>query len=115
MLRTPNADRAPKPRMEMRASCVGLLRFATVTPGSPCRVSSTSRCVWPGSLPERITAPIAQLSGRTTPGREGFTFTHAVVPSVVYGLWGFYFLIPTLKPVEQWFTDTFSFIPFLGP
>jgi phosphate ABC transporter permease protein PstC len=38
----------------------------------------------------------------------------AAVPSVVYGLWGFYFLIPTLKPVEQWFTDTFSFIPFFG-
>jgi len=38
----------------------------------------------------------------------------AAVPSVVYGLWGFYFLIPKLLPVEQWFTDTFSFIPFLG-
>jgi phosphate ABC transporter permease protein PstC len=38
----------------------------------------------------------------------------AAVPSVVYGLWGFYFLIPTLKPVEQWFTDTFHFIPFFG-
>jgi phosphate ABC transporter permease protein PstC len=38
----------------------------------------------------------------------------AAVPSVVYGLWGFYFLIPKLQPVEQWFTDTFSFIPFLG-
>src|SRR3954453_14895821 len=38
----------------------------------------------------------------------------AAVPSVVYGLWGFYFLIPKLKPVEQWFTDTFSFIPFFG-
>jgi phosphate ABC transporter permease protein PstC len=38
----------------------------------------------------------------------------AAVPSVVYGLWGFYFLIPKLRPVEQWFTDTFSFIPFFG-
>ena len=38
----------------------------------------------------------------------------AAVPSVVYGLWGFYFLIPKLRPVEQWFTDTFSFIPFIG-
>jgi phosphate ABC transporter permease protein PstC len=38
----------------------------------------------------------------------------AAVPSVVYGLWGFYFLIPKLRPIEQWFTDTFSFIPFLG-
>src|SRR3954468_24413583 len=26
----------------------------------------------------------------------------AAVPSVVYGLWGFFFLIPKLKPAEQW-------------
>lgn len=38
----------------------------------------------------------------------------AAVPSVVYGLWGVYVLIPTLKPAEQWFADTFSFIPFIG-
>jgi phosphate ABC transporter permease protein PstC len=38
----------------------------------------------------------------------------AAVPSVVYGLWGFFFLIPKLQPIEQWFTDTFSFIPFFG-
>ena len=38
----------------------------------------------------------------------------AAVPSVVYGLWGFYWLIPKLLPIEQWFTDTFSFIPFFG-
>jgi phosphate ABC transporter permease protein PstC len=38
----------------------------------------------------------------------------AAVPSVVYGLWGFYWLIPTLKPAMQWFTDTFHFIPFIG-
>jgi phosphate ABC transporter permease protein PstC len=38
----------------------------------------------------------------------------AAVPSVVYGLWGFFFLIPKLKPAEQWFADTFSFVPFVG-
>jgi phosphate ABC transporter permease protein PstC len=38
----------------------------------------------------------------------------AAVPSVVYGLWGFLFLIPKLRPVEQWFTDTFHFVPFIG-
>jgi phosphate ABC transporter permease protein PstC len=38
----------------------------------------------------------------------------AAVPSVVYGLWGFFFLIPKLKPIEQWLTDTFSFVPFFG-
>src|SRR6476659_2453763 len=38
----------------------------------------------------------------------------AAVPSVVYGLWGFFVLIPKLKPAEQWFADTFSFLPFIG-
>ena len=38
----------------------------------------------------------------------------AAVPSVVYGLWAFYFLIPNLKPAEQWFADTFHFIPFVA-
>jgi len=38
----------------------------------------------------------------------------AAVPSVVYGLWGVFFLIPKLRPAEQWFADTFSFLPFVG-
>jgi len=38
----------------------------------------------------------------------------AAVPSVVYGLWAFYFLIPKLKPAEQWFADSFHFIPFVA-
>ncbi len=38
----------------------------------------------------------------------------AAVPSVVYGLWGFFFLVPKLKPAEQWFSDKFSFLPFVG-
>ncbi len=38
----------------------------------------------------------------------------AAVPSVVYGLWGVFVLIPKLKPAEQWVSDTFSFLPFMG-
>jgi phosphate ABC transporter permease protein PstC len=38
----------------------------------------------------------------------------AAVPSVVYGLWGVFVLIPKLKPVEQWVTDKLHFIPFIG-
>jgi len=38
----------------------------------------------------------------------------AAVPSVVYGLWGFFFLVPKLQPAERWFADTFSFVPFVG-
>ena len=38
----------------------------------------------------------------------------AAVPSVVFGLWGVFVLIPKLRPAEQWFSDTFSFVPFVG-
>jgi phosphate ABC transporter permease protein PstC len=38
----------------------------------------------------------------------------AAVPSVVYGLWGVFVLIPKLRPAEQWFSDTLHFIPFVG-
>ncbi len=38
----------------------------------------------------------------------------AAVPSVVYGLWGVFVLIPKLRPAEQWFSDTFSFVPFVA-
>jgi phosphate ABC transporter permease protein PstC len=38
----------------------------------------------------------------------------AAVPSVVYGLWGIFFLAPKLQPAEQWIADRLSFIPFVG-
>src|SRR3954452_22047993 len=38
----------------------------------------------------------------------------AAVPSVVYGLWGIFFLAPTLLPAEKWFASTLHFIPFVG-
>jgi phosphate ABC transporter permease protein PstC len=38
----------------------------------------------------------------------------AAVPSVVYGLWGVFFLAPKLLGAERWFASTFSFIPWLG-
>ncbi len=38
----------------------------------------------------------------------------AAVPSVVYGLWGIFFLAPKLQPVEQWIAHRLSFIPFIG-
>ncbi len=38
----------------------------------------------------------------------------AAVPSVVYGLWGIFFLAPKLRPAEQWLADRLSFIPFIG-
>jgi phosphate ABC transporter permease protein PstC len=38
----------------------------------------------------------------------------AAVPSVVYGLWGIFFLAPKLQPAEQWVADKLHFIPFIG-
>lgn len=38
----------------------------------------------------------------------------AAVPSVVYGLWGFFVLIPLMRPAMQWVDDTFAFLPFFG-
>jgi phosphate ABC transporter permease protein PstC len=38
----------------------------------------------------------------------------AAVPSVVYGLWGFLFLVPKLKGFQQFLADKLSFLPFVG-
>ncbi|MEA2372379.1 MAG: phosphate transport system permease protein [Solirubrobacteraceae bacterium] len=38
----------------------------------------------------------------------------AAVPSVVYGLWGIFFLAPKLLPAEQWVADRLSFLPLFG-
>src|SRR5206468_1420333 len=38
----------------------------------------------------------------------------AAVPSVVYGLWGVFVLIPHLKGFQQSLADAFSFVPFVG-
>jgi phosphate ABC transporter permease protein PstC len=38
----------------------------------------------------------------------------AAVPSVVYGLWGIFFLAPKLQGTEQWIADRLSFVPFIG-
>jgi len=37
----------------------------------------------------------------------------AAVPSVVYGLWGVFYLVPRLKPVERWLDGRLGFIPLL--
>jgi phosphate ABC transporter permease protein PstC len=38
----------------------------------------------------------------------------AAVPSVVWGLWGVFVVIPSLKGAEEWFGRTFSFLPFVS-
>lgn len=38
----------------------------------------------------------------------------AAVPSVVYGLWALFVVIPVLKPFMRWSDETFGFLPFIG-
>jgi phosphate transport system permease protein len=36
----------------------------------------------------------------------------AAVPSLIYGLWGFFYLQPRLVGISRWLSDHFGFIPF---
>lgn len=38
----------------------------------------------------------------------------AAIPSVVYGLWGIYVLIPLIRPGAQWLHDTLGWFPLFG-
>lgn len=38
----------------------------------------------------------------------------AAIPSVVYGLWGFFFLLPLVGPVMDWLSRTLGWIPLLA-
>jgi phosphate transport system permease protein len=38
----------------------------------------------------------------------------AAIPSVVFGLWGIYVLIPLLRPAANWLHEEFDFIPFFS-
>jgi phosphate transport system permease protein len=38
----------------------------------------------------------------------------AAIPSVVYGLWGIYVLIPLLRPASEWLHEHLGFIPLFG-
>lgn len=38
----------------------------------------------------------------------------AAIPSVVYGLWGIYVLIPMLRPIANWLHEHLGVVPFFG-
>jgi phosphate transport system permease protein len=38
----------------------------------------------------------------------------AAIPSVVYGLWGIYVVIPAIRPIANWLYDELGWIPFFG-
>lgn len=39
----------------------------------------------------------------------------AAIPSVVYGLWGIYVVIPAIRPLTTWLNSELGWIPFLAP
>ena len=38
----------------------------------------------------------------------------AAIPSVVYGLWGIFVLIPAIRPMANWLHEYFGWLPFFG-
>jgi phosphate transport system permease protein len=44
-------------------------------------------------------------------GLQGLVDLLAAVPSIIFGLWGFFFLAPQIEPVSRWISRHFSFIP----
>jgi phosphate transport system permease protein len=38
----------------------------------------------------------------------------AAIPSVVYGLWGLFVVVPAMRPVANWLSATLGWIPFFG-
>ena len=66
-----------------------------------------------GGRDRAVSSPSCARAGSRTP-LAILVDLLAAVPSVVYGLWGVFVLAPKLLPAEQWFANTFSFIPFIG-
>jgi phosphate transport system permease protein len=38
----------------------------------------------------------------------------AAIPSVVYGLWGIFALVPAVRPIADWFHEMLGFVPFFA-
>ena len=38
----------------------------------------------------------------------------AAIPSVVYGLWGIFFVVPVIRPASDWLHQALGWIPFFG-
>jgi len=38
----------------------------------------------------------------------------AAIPSVVFGLWGIFIVIPTIRPIANWLNENLGWIPFFG-
>ena len=60
---------------------------------------------------------ISHYSPRRLAGPVGYLIDLlAAIPSVVYGLWGIFFLAPRMTPMFVWLEDNLGFLPFFdGP
>ena len=38
----------------------------------------------------------------------------AAIPSVVYGLWGIFVVVPAIRPAADWLHEALGWIPFFG-
>lgn len=56
------------------------------------------------AAPRRLRRPIASVIDLL-----------AAVPSVVFGLWGIFVLVPALRPFERWLAESFGRIPLFAP
>jgi len=59
------------------------------------------------------------LSQDFLPPRLAFVFRSiiemlAAIPSVVFGLWGIFVVIPAIRPLAHWLHESFSWIPFFS-
>jgi phosphate ABC transporter permease protein PstC len=123
-------------------SHIGLLDFffrnnydvAQLQQGAACTTASDLHCTfgaWALVLGTLITSGIALVIGVPVAVATALYLTElcprrargpvsmlvdllAAVPSVVYGLWGVFVLIPHLKGFQQSLANTFSFLPFVG-
>ncbi len=102
--------------------------------GAACATASNAGCTfgaWALILGTIITSAIALVIGvpvalatalyltelcprRARPALSMLVDLLAAVPSVVYGLWGVFVLIPHLTGFQQSLANTFSFVPFVG-
>jgi phosphate ABC transporter permease protein PstC len=107
---------------------------AQLQDGAACTTASSAHCTfgaWSLVLGTLITSGIALVIGVPVAVATAVYLTElcprrartilsmlvdllAAVPSVVYGLWGVFVLIPHLKGFQQSLASTFSFIPFVG-
>jgi phosphate ABC transporter permease protein PstC len=123
-------------------SHIGFLHFlfrnnwdvAQLQQGAACATAGTAGCTfgaWALALGTLITSGIALVIGVPVAIAAALFVTElcprraraplamlvdllAAVPSVVYGLWGVFVLIPKLHGAQQWLANTFSFLPFVG-